>query len=49
MKAKHPSRSFNPDIATAFFRAGMIEAWGRGIQRVLEACHAPNPRSGPPL
>jgi ATP-dependent DNA helicase RecG len=24
----HPSIPFNPDIATAFFRAGMIEAWG---------------------
>ena len=38
LKAKHPSRPFNPDVANAFFRAGMIEAWGRGTERILEAC-----------
>ena len=35
---KHASQPFNPDVANAFFRAGMIEAWGRGIERVLDAC-----------
>ena len=35
---KHPSQPFNPDIANVFFRAGMIEAWGRGIERMMEAC-----------
>ena len=25
-------------MANAFFRAGMIEAWGRGIELILEAC-----------
>jgi len=34
LKAKHPSQPFNPDIANAFFRAGEIEAWGRGIERI---------------
>ena len=34
----HPSRPFNPTIANAFFRAGEIEAWGRGIQRIFDAC-----------
>jgi ATP-dependent DNA helicase RecG len=34
----HPSRPFNPAIANAFFRAGEIEAWGRGIQRIFDAC-----------
>ena len=34
----HASRPFNPDVANAFFRAGEIEAWGRGIQRVFQAC-----------
>ncbi|MBT5269672.1 MAG: transcriptional regulator, partial [Candidatus Marinimicrobia bacterium] len=24
---KHPSKPYNPDIANAFFRAGMIESW----------------------
>lgn len=36
--ADHPSTPFNPDIANAFFRAGEIETWGRGIQRLVEAC-----------
>jgi ATP-dependent DNA helicase RecG len=40
LKGKHPSRPFNPDVANAFFRAGMIEAWGRGIERIMEACRA---------
>jgi ATP-dependent DNA helicase RecG len=43
----HSSRPFNPDVANAFFGAGEIEAWGRGIQRVLNACHearTPEPR-----
>ncbi|NTU42965.1 MAG: winged helix-turn-helix transcriptional regulator [Nitrospirales bacterium] len=35
---KHSSQPFNPDVANAFFRAGMIEAWGRGIERILNAC-----------
>lgn len=35
---KHRSRPYNPDIANAFFRAGEIEAWGRGIERIVEAC-----------
>lgn len=40
LKGKHPSEPFNPDIANAFFRAGKIEAWGRGIERVFDACRA---------
>jgi ATP-dependent DNA helicase RecG len=36
----HASQPFNPDIANAFFRAGEIEAWGRGIQRIFEVCKA---------
>jgi ATP-dependent DNA helicase RecG len=35
---KHSSRPFNPDVANTFFRAGMIEAWGRGIERMIDAC-----------
>lgn len=35
---KHASVPFNPDIAGVFFRAGLIESWGRGIERILEAC-----------
>jgi ATP-dependent DNA helicase RecG len=35
---KHASIPFNPDIAGVFFRAGMIEAWGRGIERIMISC-----------
>jgi ATP-dependent DNA helicase RecG len=45
--ATHTSQPFNPDIANAFFRAGEIEAWGRGIERICAACReagAPLPR-----
>ena len=35
---KHNSRPYNPDIANAFFRAGEIEAWGRGIERIISTC-----------
>jgi ATP-dependent DNA helicase RecG len=38
--ADHSSHPFNPLVAAAFFRAGEIEAWGRGIQRIVEACEA---------
>ena len=34
----HRSVPFNPSIANAFYRAGYIEAWGRGIQKIIEAC-----------
>lgn len=32
---KHPSRAFNPAIANAFFRCGEVEAWGRGIGKIV--------------
>lgn len=35
---RHKSRPYNPDIANAFFRAGYVETWGRGIQKICEAC-----------
>ncbi|MBL9076366.1 MAG: putative DNA binding domain-containing protein [Planctomycetes bacterium] len=37
---KHPSLPFNPLLANAFFRAGYVESWGRGIERVQAACKA---------
>ena len=37
-------KPYNPRIAYAFFRAGMIEAWGRGIRRIVDMCReAGNP------
>jgi ATP-dependent DNA helicase RecG len=38
LKKKHPSIPFNPDVANAFFRAGMIEAWGRGTVKIINDC-----------
>jgi len=35
---KHPSNPYNPLIANAFFRAGYIEAWGRGIEKIHREC-----------
>lgn len=34
----HKSKPFNPSIANVFYRAGYIEAWGRGIQKICESC-----------
>ena len=39
---KHSSDPFNPAVANVFFRTGMIEAWGRGIEHIIEACHDAN-------
>lgn len=35
---KHSSQPHNPNIANVFFKAGMIEAWGRGIEKIIESC-----------
>ena len=38
------SQPHNPRVAHAFFRAGLIEAWGRGIHQICERCgRAGNP------
>lgn len=36
----HKSVPYNPDIANTFYRAGYIESWGRGIQKIEAACAA---------
>ena len=36
--SSHHSMPYNPDIANTFFRAGEIEAWGRGIERIIKGC-----------
>ena len=36
--AKHSSKPFNPKLAEIFFKSGMIEAWGRGFDKISEAC-----------
>jgi ATP-dependent DNA helicase RecG len=43
---KHGSEPRNPLVAAAIFRTGMIETWGRGIEKILSGCErigAPNP------
>ena len=34
----HRSLPHNPDIANTFFRAGFIESWGRGIEKICTLC-----------
>jgi len=40
LKQKHSSVPFNPKIASTFFRAGIIEAWGRGTLKIINECLA---------
>jgi ATP-dependent DNA helicase RecG len=35
---KHSSQPRNPDIATAFFRSGYVESWGRGVDKMKNLC-----------
>ena len=35
---KHSSKPYNPKLANIFFKCGMIEAWGRGFEKIREAC-----------
>lgn len=35
---KHASKPFNPNIAHVFYLAGFIESWGRGIEKICDAC-----------
>jgi ATP-dependent DNA helicase RecG len=38
LKKKHSSYPRNKNIADIFFKAGYIEAWGRGISKMVDAC-----------
>lgn len=40
LSREHLSVRRNPPVAEAFHRTGAIEAWGRGTNRVIEACRA---------
>ena len=33
----HESKPYNPEIANVFYRAGYIERWGRGIEKICDA------------
>ena len=34
----HISKPYNPKIAGTFFKAGFIESWGRGFEKIKEKC-----------
>ena len=38
LMSKHASRPYNPSIANAYYLAGLIESWGRGIEKIYHAC-----------
>lgn len=40
LSRSHPSRPHNKLIADVFYKAGFIESWGRGTQRIIEYCLA---------
>jgi ATP-dependent DNA helicase RecG len=40
LKGRHSSYPRNPHIAEVFFKAGYIEAWGRGITNMINECLA---------
>lgn len=40
LRTKHPSKPRNKNIAEIFFKAGHIEAWGRGISKIMDACRS---------
>ena len=35
----HRSRPYNPLLASTFYRAGYIESWGRGIEKIERECY----------
>ncbi|MGC9366962.1 MAG: RNA-binding domain-containing protein [bacterium] len=38
LTVNHPSKPFNPFVANTLFRAGYIEAWGRGTLKIIKEC-----------
>lgn len=38
LMSKHASKPYNPSIANVFYLAGLIENWGRGVEKICQAC-----------
>ncbi len=38
LKQRHSSKPRNPVIADVCFKGGYIDAWGRGIEKIIDAC-----------
>lgn len=39
---KHVSKPYNPDIAHVFYLSGQVESWGRGVEKMCQACKENN-------
>ena len=44
LMSKHTSKPRNPKMAQVFYRAGFIEAWGRGYEKIMKAFDKANLR-----
>ncbi len=42
LKQPHSSYPYNPIIAEVLFQIKMLEKWGTGVNRIIEACHVNN-------
>lgn len=40
LMGKHVSKPYNPSVAHVFYLAGLIESWGRGVEKICNACKA---------
>lgn len=38
LMGKHASEPFNPNIAHVFYLSGLVESWGRGVEKMCEEC-----------
>lgn len=38
LTSPHSSEPYNPDIAQTFHRAGQIERWGQGVEKIMRLC-----------
>ena len=38
LMSKHASKPYNPAVANVFYLAGLVESWGRGIEKICQAC-----------
>ena len=43
---KHSSKPYNPTIANVFYKAGFIEGWGRGFEKIMDGVRR-NPGNRP--
>ena len=39
---KYSSKPYNPKLANVFFKSGMIDSWGRWLDKIKESCEKYN-------